>query len=83
MSKLKNLVLVFFSLFLFSCSTTSDMDAVPLRYSEPRFQTTAPIELDVEKVEITSDLAYAIKDSEIILRSAISATGTPVSSDTL
>ena len=55
MSKLKNLVLVFFSLFLFSCSTTSDMDAVPLRYSEPRFQTTAPIELDVEKVEITSE----------------------------
>jgi tRNA U38,U39,U40 pseudouridine synthase TruA len=31
------------------------MDAVPLRYSEPRFQTTAPIELDVEKVEITSE----------------------------
>lgn len=55
MSKLKNLVLVFFSLFLFSCSTTSDMDAVPLRYSEPRFQTTAPIELDVEKVEVTSE----------------------------
>ncbi len=55
MSKLKNLVLVFFSLFLVSCSTTSDTDAVPLRYSEPRFQTTAPIELNVEKVNIVSE----------------------------
>jgi hypothetical protein len=55
MSKLKNLVLVFFSLFLVSCSTTSDTDAVPLRYSEPRFQTTAPIELNVEKINIVSE----------------------------
>lgn len=55
MNKLKNIVLVFISLFLFACSTTSDIDAVPLRYSEPRFQTEAPIELDVEKVEVVSE----------------------------
>ncbi|MBR5154604.1 MAG: hypothetical protein IKW58_02655 [Alphaproteobacteria bacterium] len=55
MRKLKNLVLVFFSLFLISCSTTSDTDAVPLRYSEPRFQTNAPIELNIEKIDITSE----------------------------
>ncbi len=55
MNKLKNILLVFSSLFLFACSTTSDIDAVPLRYSEPRFQTEAPIELDVEKVEVISE----------------------------
>ena len=55
MNKLKNIVLVFSSLFLFACSTTSDIDAVPLRYSEPRFQTMAPIDLDVEKVEVVSE----------------------------
>lgn len=55
MNKLKNIVLVFSSLFMFACSTTSDIDAVPLRYSEPRFQTMAPIELDVEKVEVISE----------------------------
>ncbi len=55
MSKLKNIVLVFFSLFLMSCSTTSDTDAVPLKYSEPRFRTVAPIELNVEKVNIVSE----------------------------
>ena len=55
MNKIKNIVLVFSSLFLFSCSTTSDIDAVPLKYREPRFQTMAPIELNVEKVEIISE----------------------------
>ncbi len=55
MNKLKNIVLVFSSLFLFSCSTTSDIDAVPLKYREPRFQTMAPIELNVEKVEVISE----------------------------
>ena len=55
MNKLRNIALVFSSLFLFACSTTSDIDAVPLRYSEPRFQTMAPIELDVEKVEVISE----------------------------
>ena len=55
MIKLRNLALVLFSLNLFACSTTSDTDAVPLRYSEPRFQTTAPIELNVERVDIVSE----------------------------
>ena len=40
---------------MMSCATTSDTDAVPLRYSEPRFQTVAPIELNVEKVEVISE----------------------------
>lgn len=55
MKKLKNLMLIFSSLFLFACSTTSDTDAVPLRYNEPRFQTKAPIELNVEKVDVISE----------------------------
>ena len=55
MNKLRSIALIFSSLFLFSCSTTSDTDAVPLRYSEPRFQNQAPIELNVEKVEIVSE----------------------------
>ena len=55
MIKLRNLALVLFSLNLFACSTTSDTDAIPLRYSEPRFQTTAPIELNVEKVDVVSE----------------------------
>ena len=52
MNKLRNIALIFSSLFLLSCSSTSDVDAVPLRYSEPRFQDQAPIELNVEKVDI-------------------------------
>lgn len=55
MNKIKSIALVFSSLFLFSCTSTSDGDAVPLKYSEPRFQTSAPIELNVEKVEIVSE----------------------------
>ena len=55
MIKLRNLALILFSLNLFACSTTSDTDAIPLRYSEPRFQTTAPIELNVEKVDVISE----------------------------
>lgn len=55
MNKLRNIMLVFSSLFLLSCASTSDVDAVPLKYSEPRFQTSAPIELDVEKVEVVSE----------------------------
>ena len=55
MNKLRNIALAFASLFLFSCSATSDTDAIPLRYSEPRFQTTAPIELNVEKVDVVSE----------------------------
>ena len=55
MTNLKKLVFVFLGLFLSSCSTTSDTDAIPLRYSEPRFQTKAPIELNVEKIDITSE----------------------------
>lgn len=55
MNKLKNVVCVLSSLFLFACSSAKDMDAVPLKYCEPRFQTTAPIELDVEKVEVISE----------------------------
>lgn len=55
MKKIRNIVLAFCSLFMMSCTTTSDTDAVPLRYCEPRFQTTAPIALNVEKVEIISE----------------------------
>ena len=55
MNKLRNIALIFSSLFLFSCTSTSDIDAVPLKYCEPRFQTMAPIELNVEKVEIVSE----------------------------
>lgn len=55
MNKLKSLALLCVSLFLFACRSTSDVDAVPLRYCEPRFQNTAPIELNVEKVDIVSE----------------------------
>jgi len=55
MNKLKNVALVFASLFLFACSSTTDTDAVPLRYNEPRFQKAAPIVLNVEKVDISSE----------------------------
>ena len=55
MKKIRNIMLAFCSLFMMSCATTSDTDAVPLRYCEPRFQTTAPIELNVEKVEVVSE----------------------------
>ena len=55
MNKLRNIALIFSSLFLFSCTSTSDIDAVPLKYCEPRFQTMDPIELNVEKVEIVSE----------------------------
>ena len=55
MNKLRNMVLVLSSLLLFSCTSTSDVDAVPLKYSEPHFQTKAPIELNVEKVDIISE----------------------------
>lgn len=55
MYKLKSIALLCSSLFLFACHSTSDVDAVPLRYCEPRFQTAAPIELNVEKVDISSE----------------------------
>ena len=55
MNKFKSLILVFSSLFMFACSTTKDTDAIPLKYSEPRFLSTAPIELDVEKIDIISE----------------------------
>jgi len=55
MNKLKNIMLIFCSLFLFSCTSTADTDAVPLKYNEPRFQTKAPIVLDVEKVDVISE----------------------------
>lgn len=55
MNKLKNIALVLSSIFLFACSSTTDTDAVPLRYKEPRFQTQAPIILNVEKVDVTSE----------------------------
>lgn len=55
MNKIKSIILMFFSLFLFACHSTSDTEAVPLRYSEPRFQNQAPIELDVEKINIISE----------------------------
>ncbi len=55
MKKIKNFILMFSSLLMFACSSTSDIDAVPLKYNEPRFQTVAPIELEVEKVEIISE----------------------------
>ena len=48
-------MLAFCGLFMMSCTTTSDTDAVPLRYCEPRFQTVAPVELNVEKVEVISE----------------------------
>jgi len=48
-------MLMFGSLFLFACRSTSDVDAVPLRYCEPRFQNMAPIELNVEKIDIISE----------------------------
>ena len=53
--KLKKVMAAGLSLFLFACTSTSDTDAVPLKYSEPRFQTRAPIELNVEKVDIISE----------------------------
>ncbi len=43
------------SVFLFACSSTTDTDAVPLKYSEPRFQRIAPIVLNVEKVDVSSE----------------------------
>ncbi len=55
MNKLKCIMLMFCGLFLFACRTTSDVDAVPLRYCEPRFKDMAPIELNVEKVNIVSE----------------------------
>lgn len=55
MKKIRNVMLALCSLFLFACTSTKDTDAVPLRYSEPRFQTKAPIELNVEKVDILSE----------------------------
>lgn len=55
MKNLKNIMLAICSLFLFSCASTSDTDAVPQKYYEPRFQTEAPIELNVEKVEVISE----------------------------
>lgn len=48
-------MLMFCCLFLFACRSTTDVDAVPLRYCEPRFQDVTPIELNVEKVEIISE----------------------------
>lgn len=53
--KLRKIMAAGLSLFLFACTSTSDIDAVPLKYSEPRFQTKAPIELNVEKVDIISE----------------------------
>lgn len=53
--KLKNIMAAGLSLFMLACTSTSDIDAVPLKYSEPRFQTKAPIELNVEKVDIISE----------------------------
>lgn len=53
--KLKNIMAAGLSLFMFACTSTSDIDAVPLKYSEPRFQTKVPIELNVEKVDIISE----------------------------
>ena len=55
MKNLRNIMTVFMSLLLWACSSTTDVDAVPLKYNEPRFQTRAPIELNVEKVEISSE----------------------------
>lgn len=55
MNKLKCIMLMFCGLFLFACRTTSDIDAVPLRYCEPRFKDLAPIELNVEKINIISE----------------------------
>jgi len=55
MNKIRNLLLAFCSVFLLSCATTGDGDAVPSRYSEPRFQSATPIELNVEKVDIISE----------------------------
>ena len=55
MMKFKNLILACCGMFLISCSTTKDMDAVPLKYSEPRFQASAPIELNVERVDVVSE----------------------------
>ena len=52
---LKKMMMASLSLFLFACNSTRDIDAVPLKYSEPRFQTRAPIELNVEKVDIISE----------------------------
>lgn len=55
MNKLKNIALMLVSVFLFACSSTTDTDAVPLKYNEPRFQRTAPIVLNVEKVDVSSE----------------------------
>ena len=55
MKKIKTVMLMCLSVFLVACSSTKDVDAVPLRYNEPRFQTNAPIELNVEKVDIISE----------------------------
>jgi len=55
MNKLKNIALMLASVFLFACSSTTDTDAVPLKYNEPRFQRIAPIVLNVEKVDVSSE----------------------------
>ncbi len=55
MKNLKNFVLATLCLFLFACQSTNEVEAVPQRYNEPRFQTSAPIELDVEKVNVVSE----------------------------
>lgn len=55
MNKLKCIMMMFCGLFLFACRTTSDVDAVPQRYCEPRFKDMAPIELNVEKINIVSE----------------------------
>ena len=55
MIRLRNIALVLSSVLLFACSSTSDTDAVPLRYNEPRFQTAAPIVLNVEKIDVSSE----------------------------
>ncbi len=55
MIELKKIMTAGLSLFLVACTSTSDIDAVPLKYNEPRFQTKAPIELNVEKVDIISE----------------------------
>ena len=55
MNKIRAVVLMCMSIFMFACSSTKDVDAVPLRYNEPRFQGRAPIELNVEKVDVISE----------------------------
>lgn len=54
MIKLPKLAIVAFTAFLSACASSGDV-AEPRRYTEPRFDSQNPIELEVSKIEIISE----------------------------